>query len=93
MKKIEAMHNVYGKDAEHKCKECCNLSAYSQNRTWHKCEMYGISSSEATDWAKSSMACGKFNIPFDANKNVPLIKKLKHEPRIDEPLPGQLTLL
>ena len=93
MKKIEAMHNEYGKDVEHKCKDCCNLSSYTQSRTWYKCEAYGNTSGEATDWAKRNTACGKFNIPFDPNKTIPLIKKLKHEPRIDEPLPGQITLL
>ena len=94
-RKIKAMHNEYGRLDGHMCSECCNLSSYTQSRTWFKCEVYGNSNGESTDWAKRYIACGMFNIPLDKSKRIPLIEKLKHEPRKneDEPIEGQINLL
>ena len=94
LRKIQAMHNEYGRVNGHMCSECCNLSSYTQSRTWYKCEAYGNSSSEATDWAKRNIACGMFNKPFDKSQRLPLIEKLKREPRQsdEEPIEGQILM-
>ena len=93
MRKIEAMHNQYGL-IENKCKYCCNFCSYTANKTWYKCKAYGISNSEATDWAKSNVACGRFNIPFDEEKEVPLLEKIKHShsAMVDFPIDGQIEI-
>jgi hypothetical protein len=93
-RKIKAMHREYGRLDGCKCGDCCNLSSYTQSRTWYKCEAYGNSNSEATDWAKRNIACGLFNISFDKVNRIPLIQKLKHEPKqiIDEPIKGQSVM-
>lgn len=93
-RKIDAMHMEYGKIESHKCSECCNLSSYTQSRTWYKCEAYGNSASEATDWAKRNIACGLFNKPVNTLERIPLIEKLKCLPReiIEEPIKGQFAI-
>ena len=93
MRKIEAMHNKYG-IVENKCKYCCNLCSYRANKVWYKCKVYGISNSEATDWAQRNIACGMFNIPFDEENEISLLKKIKHShsPSIDFSIDGQIAI-
>ena len=94
VRKIEAMYREYGICDGQICGDCCNLSSYTQSRTWYKCEAYGVSNSEATDWAKRNMACGLFDIPFDKVNRIPLMQKLKHGPSqiISEPIKGQTIM-
>lgn len=93
LRKIEAMHKEYGRLDNKKCADCCNLSSYRQNRVWYKCKAYGLSSSEATDWAKRNEACGLYGLDFDIMKRTPLIEKLKRSKKsIDEkPIKGQIS--
>lgn len=92
-KKIEAMYLEYGKKYGSLCKDCCNLASYRQSRVWYKCIAYGESSSEATDWKLSNIACGLFGIEFEKMKRIPLIEKLKRSTKVedDEPIKGQIT--
>ncbi len=94
LRKIKAMHKEYGLLESRQCKDCCNLKSYTQNRTWYKCEAYGVSSSEATDWAKSNIACGLFDVSFTEMKRMPLIEKLKRTTKKveDKPIDGQISL-
>lgn len=93
-RKITAMHREYGKDCAHKCADCPNLCVYMANKTWYKCAAYGVSSSAASDWAKSWTACGMYGHP--ARKGgTPLFERLKHAKRKAdvEPLDGQISML
>ena len=94
LRKIDAMHKEYGRLENKKCADCCNLSSYRQSKVWYKCEAYGVSNSEATDWAKKNVACGLFGVSFTEMKRTPLIQKLKRSKKqVDnEPLKGQITL-
>ena len=58
LRKIEAMHSLFGTDPSHRCADCDHLCSHLYNRRYYKCEIYGDSNSEATDWAKSWVACG-----------------------------------
>lgn len=91
-RKIAAMHREYGKDCAHKCADCPNLCVYMANKTWYKCAAYGVSSSAASDWAKSWTACGMYGEPLDAD-HVPLIKRLTSTKQQEKPLDGQMTFL
>ena len=93
LRKIEAMHKEYGRLDNKKCADCCNLSSYTQNRKWYKCQAYGVSSSEATDWARSNIACGLFGVDFTAMRRTPLINKLKRTKNTIEsgPIEGQIS--
>ena len=65
--------------------------------TWHdkryyKCEIYGISHGEATDWRRSYTACGMYNVPQDMRRWVPLAEQIKHSPKVLPPLEGQMRI-
>ena len=61
MKKIDLMHAMFGK-AEGKCSECRHFEVHFRDVNYFKCRVYGISSSEATDWRKKYEACGLKNL-------------------------------
>lgn len=87
-RKITAMWDFFGKFRGKCCSECSHLV----KERFYKCEVYGISRSEATDWAKSWTACGAFNI--DAIERMDLYKQLrKLRPQEDETIKGQMTFL
>ena len=73
MRKAELMRNLFGQyDA--KCKDCIHLKGGVNE--YRKCELYGNSASEATDWALSWQACGMFNQPVK-DDFVPIIQRKK----------------
>ncbi len=95
-RKIDLMHNLYSKDPAHTCGDCCNYwSARAGeycNRPLRKCERYGLTHSEASDWAKSWTACGMFNVPVPG-KYRPVIETVRGEKKKDStPFDGQLSL-
>jgi hypothetical protein len=63
------MHKLFGK-SEHICKDCehfkkINTSGLMARRFVQKCECYGITHSESSDWAQKWQACGLFNQPYN----------------------------
>ena len=47
------------------CADCCHLrSGYYGDRKLRKCYVYGMTHSEASDWALSYPACGQKNKPY-----------------------------
>lgn len=88
------MHQEYGAIDTAHCKTCCNLfNGGHHGKSYRKCIAYGVSHSDATDWAARNKACGLYNNPFDGNKQKPLFGTLKRFKEIDSsPVPGQLTL-
>lgn len=62
LRKIALMHRVFGVSDGHTCRECCNfVNGKYHDRTLCKCRVYGMSPSEASDWAGRWQACGAFN--------------------------------
>ena len=93
MKKIELMHLMYG-EKEDQCKDCRHFVRYRyHDRIYCKCKYYGMSHSEATDWAGRNKACGLFNEPFKEELLIEIMqaKKAKDIP-VEDDIPGQLTL-
>ena len=88
VRKIDLMHREFGFSPGHKCKYCDNLIVQQANRRYYKCEVYGISDSEASDWRLSYDACGMYNKVWDGN---PLIRMVKPERTMEEVLDGQKT--
>lgn len=85
-RKILAMLIYFGELKNGKtCKQCCHLKKYGwRGKNYYKCEVYGISNSEATDWRLYYPACGAFNY-----------KELWHSPKEkkdDEPLKNQIKM-
>lgn len=89
MRKGELMRNHFGESIG-TCKGCCHL-LYGGNRSkrYYKCEIYGNTHSEATDWKISEQACGMKNLPYKGDRPiVSLVTPEKGEPEIE----GQVSL-
>lgn len=94
-RKILAMHMNFGKLVNGKtCKDCCHLKEFGwRGKNYYKCQVYGISNSEATDWRLYYPACGAFNVVALEKRN--LYKELWHQPKEkkdEKPLPGQIEM-
>ncbi len=77
-RKLPAMHEVYGTQPQHKCRDCCNLiGCASGRRMFYKCKAYGDTASQATDWGVNFLACGMFNVPM--GDMLPLIERIRLE--------------
>lgn len=75
IRKIALMHKVFGICEGHTCGECSNLVSFRYNRkTLYKCKAYGLTHSEASDWAKRHLACGMFNNPYTGRPIIELVK-------------------
>lgn len=93
-RKIELMHKLFGAAEGQKCKDCCHfLTGRYHDRIYHKCEVYGLTHSDASDWRNGFQACGLFNQLTDRNNIIRLAERdtVPREP--DEPIPGQMDLL
>lgn len=90
-KKNDLMYELFGKDEEHQCKTCKNLSLYEANRKYYKCSVYGNTNSESTDWRLKWSACGFYNKDYDW---IPVIEYKKHMPRkkAETQINGQMTI-
>ena len=89
-KRIEAMHDMFGY-ANDFCKNCCHFGEYRYNRKYFKCKIYGVSSSEATDWRKNWQACGAFNVVTVRERDI--YKYLaRNKAKKDEPCEGQICM-
>lgn len=92
-RKEEAMHEVYGYGPGTcgMCQHFARISAGNHTNLF-KCRAYGYTNSEATDWKKSSLACGLIDKPIDGL--TPLIEVLKHESKknTNAPVQGQIDM-
>lgn len=61
LKKIDLMHGMFG-TSDGVCAECTHfVKGWYHTRILRKCEIYGLTHSEATDWRQSYQACGLKN--------------------------------
>lgn len=94
-RKIHAMHEAHGKTEGRTCSMCCNFEAYRHHgKRYRKCAAYGLTHSEATDWAGRYEACGLYGTPFEELHRRPMIevmKRGKKEPELDT-LDGQVGM-
>ena len=89
IRKIDLMHREFGVCPGKKCQYCDNLIVQQANRRYYKCEVYGVTDSEASDWRMSYDACGMYNKVYNGN---PVIRMVKGYPAPPEPLEGQESL-
>lgn len=91
LRKIGSMHAMFGVEVGHTCGECCNfVSRQYRSKILRKCRVYGMTHSEASDWAKSWTACKMFGHEYNGRPVIEIIEK-KKEP--DIPLEGQICIL
>jgi hypothetical protein len=92
VRKLKAMHCYFGESPGRKCGDCCHLEEYEYHgRNYRKCKVYGVSHSEATDWARRWPACGQFGKPYTGPEVMGLLPRGKAK-KVEEPMEGQLTL-
>jgi hypothetical protein len=94
MLKIDKMYKLFGK-SEHICKECkhfrkIDTAGVMSRRSVQKCECYGITHSESSDWAQKWQACGLFNQPYNGK---PVIEVRISQSEEETELDGQLSLI
>lgn len=93
LRKIDLMHQVFGKAEPFKCRDCSNLvCGIYHTKTLRKCKVYGLTHSEASDWALKYTACGMFNREYTGQTIINLVKHNSCRVKVDEPLEGQITL-
>lgn len=95
LRKIDLMHRQFGKCDGHTCGECSNLvEGRYHDKIMRKCKVYGMTHSEASDWARRWLACGLFNKPWGDKP----IMRLVHPSRKDKeamqntPVEGQISM-
>lgn len=94
IRKIDLMHRLFGTADGHACRECSNLvKGRYHDHILTKCKVYGLTHSEASDWAGRWQACGMFNRAWDKQ---PVMREVRPERKQKEadnaPLEGQISL-
>ena len=95
IRKQQLMYKHFGMCNGHLCGECSNLvEGRYHDKILRKCKVYGLTHSEASDWAKRWQACGMFNKPYTGGPIIELVKRSSNKPpqAPEEPLEGQMTL-
>lgn len=92
LKKIDAMHDRYGY-ADGICGDCPHFVRYRyHDKNLLKCEAYGLTHSEATDWRVRWHACGMKEYPLlEDHRHVFDTVKGQRE-RVQEQLDGQIEM-
>ena len=95
LRKIDLMHYLFGK-ADGKCKNCEHYKHLGKNQVCasalRKCEVYGITASEASDWKAGYDACGLFpNKENPYGRNI-IELRIGAEKKTEEKIDGQMTL-
>ena len=95
LRKIDLMHRQFGKCEGHTCRECSNLvKGQYRSRTLTKCKVYGLTHSQASDWAQRWQACGMFNKPWGSKPIIRLVRPTRQEKEEMQnvPIEGQLSM-
>ena len=92
-RKIEKMQELFGTMPGKKCKDCDHLWKVQKRGTrCFKCDVYGDTSSEATDWRMKWDACGLWN--KDYKGDIPIVRlNAGGAKKPDEQIEGQMMFL
>lgn len=91
LRKIDAMHKLFGVTPGEKCGDCVHLCSFRQSRSWFKCAIYGNTRSVSSDWVKKWPACGLFNKPAPKGYRQ-IIRTLTNDPKKILPVEGQIDM-
>lgn len=90
-RKKDLMYELFGK-SEGLCKDCQHYIGYryhDYNR--RKCEVYGDTRSEASDWAGKWQACGLYpDKPYNGRNVIELVQKSKQVSKLE--IDGQMNM-
>ena len=91
-KKIDYMHLRFG-TADGICGDCPHfIEGRYHDRILFKCQAYGLTHSEATDWRKKWVCCGLKNLPLPYE--TPLFDRIKgrREYVPEQQIEGQISM-
>lgn len=95
LKKIDKMHYLFGK-SDGKCKNCEHYKHWGKNqvcgKALRKCEVYGETASEASDWKAGYEACGLFPNKENPYRRDIIELRIGTEKKTEEQIDGQMTL-
>lgn len=74
-RKIDLMYREFGRSPGNKCRDCSNfVHGRYRSRTLSKCDVYGCTHSEASDWSGRYEACGCFNREWKGNDIIRMVR-------------------
>lgn len=93
IRKIDLMYSVFGKACGvHTCKECSNfVRGRYHDKILQKCKVYGLTHSQASDWAQRYESCGMFNKEWHGKNIIELVRRGGVQPKENIQLDGQIT--
>lgn len=95
LRKIGLMYSFFGIDHENRqCKNCNHFHRYMyHDKYYRKCDVYGETNSEASDWAGKNIACGMFNKEYHGGSTIiNYVKRSHHKKLPEKPIDGQIIL-
>lgn len=93
LRKIDLMNRLFGVADGNACRECSNfVKGKYHDRTLCKCRVYGMTHSEATDWAGRWQACVAFNRTLNRQPVVHEVRQERKKETNNAPLDGQISL-
>lgn len=94
LRKLDLMYRFFGVLDGHTCRECSNfIKGKYHDKVLYKCKVYGLTHSEATDWAGRWGACGAFNREINRGPMMrEVIPERKQKDNDSTPLDGQIGL-
>lgn len=94
LRKIALMHRLFGVCEGHACRECNNLvKGRYHDHILTKCKVYGMTHSEASDWAGRWLACGAFNRTIDRGPVIrDVVPDRQRKEADNSPLDGQMMM-
>ena len=92
--KLDLMHRLFGVSDGHTCRECSNfIKGKYHDKVLCKCKVYGLTHSEATDWAGRWIACGAFNQTVNLHPIMrEVIPERKRKEADNTSIDGQISL-
>ena len=89
-RKIDLMYEMFGR-GDGKCGTCSHFVKFTyRDSSYQKCEVYGVSQSEATDWVQKWDGCGLYNKPYEGD--IPVYKLNGKASNGDGQIDGQMSL-
>lgn len=93
LRKIELMYSFFEIDNEKRqCKECSHFKSYMyRDKYYRKCDIYGDTRSEASDWSGKYISCGMFNKEYKGEAIINFVERSCGKKLPEEPIEGQIS--
>lgn len=91
LRKIDLMRRTFGSLPGHTCTECTHFRrGRYHDKGRRKCDIYGMTHSEASDWTGNWEACGMYNMPYAGRHIIEIVTHSASRP--EPPIDGQVEI-